>query len=66
MSDDSTIQRAPETCRWAKLLRVATNRFGKDLDLAAHYKDFLREAGFKNVREETFKVRLHPFLSSHI
>ncbi|RJE23445.1 Methyltransferase [Aspergillus sclerotialis] len=60
-SDDNTIERAPETRRWAKLLRVASNRFGKDLDLVPHYKNFLREAGFKNVREETFKVPINTW-----
>jgi hypothetical protein len=33
-------------------------KFGKKLDIAAEHKQELTRAGFKNVREETFKVCL--------
>ena len=57
-SDDDTIQRAPWTTEWCEQQDVASTRFGKRLDVAHMHKQWLEEAGFEDVREQVFKVRL--------
>jgi cyclopropane fatty-acyl-phospholipid synthase-like methyltransferase len=57
-SDDDTIQRAPWTTEWCERQDVASTRFGKRLDVAHMHKQWLEEAGFEDVREQVFKVRL--------
>jgi hypothetical protein len=43
---------------WARLQNEACIKFGKKLDIAVEHKQELTRAGFKNVREEAFKVCL--------
>lgn len=57
-SDDDTLNNAPNIVEWCRLLDEASLKFGKQLNVAAKYKQWMVDAGFKNVVEEVFKVRL--------
>lgn len=57
-SDDDTINNAPNVVKWCKLLDEASIKFGKQLNVAPKYKQWMIDAGFKNVTEEIYKVRL--------
>lgn len=59
--DDTLINKAPNLLKWTTLLREAGANFGKPLDSAKYHKQWLTEAGFKNVREEVFKVPSNPW-----
>jgi trans-aconitate methyltransferase len=56
-SDDESRQNAPNISEWCKLLDEASQKFGKDLNVTAKYKQCLIDAGFKNVKEDVYKVR---------
>ncbi|RMJ22774.1 Methyltransferase [Aspergillus sp. HF37] len=56
-SDDGTLQNAPSLVEWARLNTEAFHRFGKEIGIAKDYKKHIIDAGFKNVREEVYKVR---------
>ena len=57
-SDDDTVQRAKNLNEWCKLLNEASEKFGKELDVARLHKQRMIDAGFKNVKEEIYKVCL--------
>lgn len=57
-SDDDTINNAPNVVKWCKLIDEASLEFGKQLNVAPKYKQWMIDAGFKNVTEEVYKVRL--------
>jgi hypothetical protein len=56
-SDDGTLQNAPTLVEWASLNAEAFHKFGKEISIAKDYKKHMIDAGFKNVREEIYKVR---------
>ncbi|RMJ29068.1 Methyltransferase [Aspergillus sp. HF37] len=60
-SDDDTIEEAPYMVKWAKLLDDASIEFGKRMNVAHLYKNWMESAGFKNVREDIYKVPLSPW-----
>ena len=55
-SDDDTIQRAPWITEWCKQMDIATTKFGKRLNVAHMHKQWLQEAGFKDIHEYVTKV----------
>ena len=55
-SDDGTLENAPNIREWAKLQMEASVKFGKDMDITHHYKQWLTDVGFKNVKEDVYKV----------
>ena len=55
--DDKTIDRAPNFTKWRDLLLEASRKFGKPMGMAKNYKEWMVEAGFKNVKEDIYKVR---------
>lgn len=57
-SDDNTISNAPNVVKWCELLDEASIKFGKQLNIAPKYKQWMIDAGFKNVTEEVYKVLL--------
>lgn len=59
-SDDDTITKAPNIQEWYRLQNVGHRKFGKEFDLSRQYKQHLINAGFKNVKEEVFKVLPTP------
>ena len=61
--DDKTIDRAPNFAQWRDLLHEASRKFGKPMGMAKKYKDWMIEAGFKNVKEDIYKVRQIPFMT---
>ncbi|EXJ73479.1 uncharacterized protein A1O5_03240 [Cladophialophora psammophila CBS 110553] len=59
--DDETIKRAPNLLQWREHLVEASRIFGKPMGVAQHYKDWLMEAGFVNVKEVIKKVPFSPW-----
>lgn len=57
-SDDDSIQDAPNLTKLASLLNEASQKFGKDFDVARHLKQRMIDAGFTNVTEDVYKVCL--------
>lgn len=57
-SDDDSRDRAPNLVEWENLLNEASARFGKPLNTGPRLKEWMARAGFRNVREEVYKVSL--------
>jgi phage-related protein len=55
-SDDGSLQNAPSINEWDRLHNEASQRFGKRMDVVQHYRQWMIDAGFKNVREDVYKV----------
>lgn len=55
-SDDDSLERAPNVVEWSRLLDEASVKFGKQLSIGKSYKQWVTDAGFKNVTEEVYKV----------
>lgn len=55
-SDDDTVNNAPNFVEWGRVLREASNKFGKPINTAHQQKGWMEEAGFKDVREDVYKV----------
>lgn len=60
LSDDDTVQKAPNLNEWARLQNEAARDFGKEFGVTKHLKRWMIDAGFKNVTEEVYKVCLYP------
>ena len=60
-SDDDSLEKAENLKEWARLLNEGCNKFGKPIDVARHHRQWMIDAGFKNVNEEIYKVRLFSF-----
>ncbi|RJE17737.1 Methyltransferase [Aspergillus sclerotialis] len=60
-SDDGTLQNAPNLIEWPRLQNEAADKFGKSLNVAPYFKEWMIEAGFKHVREEVYKVPNNPW-----
>ena len=59
--DDDTRKNAPYMEDWLRFHQKASQIFGKDINVAKHHKRRLIETGFKNVREEVYRVCLPPY-----
>lgn len=57
-SDDGTLENAPNLKEWARLQVEASSKFGKNMDITLQYKQWLTDVGFKNVKEDAYKVCL--------
>lgn len=60
-ADDDTLKNAPHTVRWAELLDESSLKHGKRFNVAAHLEQWMIDAGFKNVKQEIFKVPVNPW-----
>ncbi|RMJ27592.1 Methyltransferase [Aspergillus sp. HF37] len=60
-SDDESRQNAPNISEWCKLLDDASQKFGKDLNVTSKYKQWLIDAGFRNVKEDVYKIPVNPW-----
>ncbi|KAL1969217.1 hypothetical protein VTN77DRAFT_471 [Rasamsonia byssochlamydoides] len=60
-ADDDTLQRATNLLEWQDRLEEASTKFGKRLNVAHQYKDWMSRAGFVNVKEDVYKVPLSPW-----
>lgn len=65
-SDDDTGKDAPNLMEWARLICDACAKFGKEFDVASQHKEIMTGAGFTNVREEIYKVRLHIYVPDKV
>ena len=59
--DDETWKNAPYIQDWLRFHQKASQTFGKDIDVVKHHKRRMIETGFKNVREEVYRVCLSPY-----
>lgn len=60
-SDDDSLEKAPKITEWIRLGNESSEKFGKPLNVALCYKQWMIDAGFKDVREEAYKVPLNPW-----
>ncbi|KAL2870374.1 class I SAM-dependent methyltransferase [Aspergillus lucknowensis] len=60
-SDDDTADKATNLQQWRALLVEASQKFGKQFSVAPNYKQWMSDAGFKNVVEEIYKVPFSPW-----
>jgi hypothetical protein len=63
-SDDDSMEKAPHLTEWCTLQQEAFSKFGKDLGIAGQHKQRMIDAGFKNVKEEVYKVCLLSYPST--
>lgn len=59
-ADDDTINNAPSCVKWARLLDEASIKFGKRMSIPHLYKGWMEDSGYKNVKEDIYKVILFP------
>lgn len=57
-SDDDSLSKAPRLNEWARLINEAASQFGKRFDVTTNHKQWMIGCGFKNVKEEIYKVCL--------
>ena len=55
-SDDGTLEKAPNLKELARLHEEASQKFGKEMNSVYSHKQRLIDVGFKNVKEEIYKV----------
>ena len=55
-SDDDTLKDAPNVMEWVRLQNETAVTFGKLMNVAHLYKQWMIDAGFKDVKEEIVKV----------
>lgn len=55
-SDDDSCDRAPWTMEWVEKLDGASKRFGKQINVAKHHRQWMIEAGFEDVKELVYRV----------
>lgn len=60
-SDDDSVSKAPNLSEWRDRLIEASGKFGKQMGSAKNYKQWMIEAGFKDVTEEIHKVPFSPW-----
>ncbi|ESZ90061.1 hypothetical protein SBOR_9549 [Sclerotinia borealis F-4128] len=60
-SDDGTGELAPSFQKWQAGLDEASKLFGRDLNVAMKFKDWLNEAGFEAVVEKHWRLPMAPW-----
>jgi len=65
-SDDDSCDRAPWTMEWVNKLDAASKMYGKQINVAQHHKQWMKDAGFEDVREVVHRVRTPPEIASII
>ncbi|PGH32100.1 hypothetical protein GX50_05116 [[Emmonsia] crescens] len=60
-SDDDTSSKATATNEFLSLSNKAAEQFGKELNMAPKYKQYLLDAGFVDVKDEVFKTPIGPW-----
>lgn len=58
-ADDNTLERAPYFREWSRLCDEASVKFGKRMNITSFYKQWMIDAGFKNVKEHVHKVSVN-------
>ena len=64
-SDDGSVEKAPWIRTWISQMDEMTIKYGRRLDVAKYQKKLLEEAGFVDVKEEVYKVRMVPLILLH-
>ncbi|EOD44847.1 putative tam domain methyltransferase protein [Neofusicoccum parvum UCRNP2] len=59
--DDSYPAKAPNVHNYMKLLRESSEKFGKRMDIARDQQQWIKDAGFINVKEDLYKAPLSPW-----
>lgn len=57
-SDDGSHLQAPLSAEWVVKLEETSARFGKQMNIARSLGGWIEEAGFVNVTDEVYKVRI--------
>ena len=57
-SDDGTLENAKFIIEWQEKIDEASKAFGKQMNVAGLQKGFIQDAGFEDVTEDIYKVRL--------
>lgn len=65
-SDDDSLQRAPNLLEWFDLTIKASAEFGKTFNVAGNHRQRMIDAGFKNVKEDVYKVNFSPSITASI
>ncbi|KAL4983930.1 S-adenosyl-L-methionine-dependent methyltransferase [Aspergillus falconensis] len=60
-SDDDSTEKATSLQQWRDILVEASKKFGKQFSVAQNYKQWMIDAGFKDAREEVYKVPFSPW-----
>ncbi|KAK3316026.1 methyltransferase [Apodospora peruviana] len=60
-SDDDSCARAPWTMEWVAKLDEASSKFGKQINVAKHHKQWMIDAGFEDVHEEVIRIPIGPW-----
>ncbi|RMJ24968.1 Methyltransferase [Aspergillus sp. HF37] len=60
-SDDDSLDKAPYFVDLINLLDESSTKFGKRLNVAHEYKQWMIDAGFKNVQQEVYKIPMNPW-----
>ncbi|KAL5050641.1 hypothetical protein BDW71DRAFT_194399 [Aspergillus fruticulosus] len=60
-SDDDSAEKATSLQQWRDILVEASKKFGKQFSVAQNYKQWMIDAGFKDAREEVYKVPFSPW-----
>lgn len=55
-SDDGTLDDAKSLYEWTQLIREASIKFGKQINITSLYKQWMIDAGYKDVTERVYKV----------
>ncbi|ORY17343.1 S-adenosyl-L-methionine-dependent methyltransferase [Clohesyomyces aquaticus] len=61
ISDDDTLKKAENLCRWQQLVNDAASQFKKEIRLADSLKQRMLKAGFVDVYERVVKVPIGPW-----
>ena len=64
--DDPELLNAPAVLQWQQLVDEATVKFGKKLNMADTVKQRFIDGGFKDVREDVYKVCLSPTYQCYV
>lgn len=59
-SDDDSYDRAPWTREWVERLDTASKSFGRQINVAKYHKQWMVDAGFLDVTEKVYRVRIFP------
>ena len=57
-SDDGTLENAKFIIEWQEKIDEASKAFGKQMNVAGLQKGYIQDAGFEDVTEDIYKVRL--------
>lgn len=63
-NDNPELHNSPTIAQWQKLVDEATTQVGQKLGVASDQKQFMRDAGFVDVRDDIYKACVIPIEQS--